>query len=109
MKINNNSNEAMSLLYLCAMHMDGKVRMKELDLYHDLVSKLNIEEDTAANLVVSAEKDPVHYGKLAISSITDVTLRNSIYMTMSMIALIDGEYHIYEQVLLDEIKKVWGL
>lgn len=109
MNIEENSSEAMLLLMLCAMNMDGKIRYKELDLYQRLSEKLGLAADTIEDLVLLSDKDPVAYTKKAIESITDKNLRKAMLITMTSIALIDEEFHPYEQVLLESLEKSWNI
>ena len=107
MEIKENSSEAMLLLMLCAINMDGKIRYKELDLYQSLAKKLDLQESTLEDLVLLSDQDPVSYSKKAIEAITDPVLRKSMLINMTSIALIDKEFHIYEQALLDSLEKAW--
>jgi len=109
MKIEENSSEAMLLLMLCAMNMDGKIRYKELDLYQNLAKKLGLEAHTIEDIVLLSDKDPVGYTKKAIESITDVTLRKAMLINMTSIALIDEEFHPYEKALLESLEKSWNI
>lgn len=109
MEIEENSSEAMLLLMLCAMNMDGKIRYKELELYQSLAKKLGLEEDTIEDLVLLSDKDPVTYTKKAIESITDVKLRQATLINMTSIALIDEEFHPYEKALLESLEKSWNI
>jgi len=107
MEIKENSSEAMLLLMLCAINMDGKVRYEELDLYQNLAQKLDLQESTLEDLVLLSDQDPVSYSKKAVAAITDPVLRKSMLINMTSIALIDKEFHIYEQTLLNSLEKAW--
>lgn len=109
MEIKENSSEAMLLLMLCAINMDGKIRYEELVLYNQLADKLGLEKETIEDLVLLSDKDPVGYGKKAREAITDPMLRKSILINMTLIALIDKEFHTYEKVLLESLEKSWNL
>ncbi len=109
MEIKENSSEAMLLLMLCAINMDGKIRYEELVLYNQLAEKLGLKEETIEDLVIMSDKDPLNYGKKAREAITDPVLRKSILINMTLIALIDKEFHPYERALLDSLEKSWDL
>jgi len=109
MQIKENSSEAMLLLMLCAMNMDGKIRYEELVLYNQLTQKLGLKEESIEELVIMSDKDPIGYGKKAREAITDPVLRKSILINMTLIALIDKEFHPYEKVLLDSLEKSWNM
>ncbi len=109
MEIKENSSEAMLLLLLCAINMDGKVRYKELDLYQDLAKKLDLKADTIEDLVLLSDEDPAGYTKKAIEAITDLNLRKAMLISMTSIALIDEEFHPYEKTLLQSLEKSWDL
>ena len=109
MHIQENSSEAILLLILCAMNMDCKVRYKELVLYQELVEELDLKKETLEELVLISDEDPLTYGKKAREAITDPALRKSVLINMTSIALIDEEFHKYEQVLLKLLKTSWKL
>jgi uncharacterized tellurite resistance protein B-like protein len=102
-----NSDEAMLLLMLSAMHMDGKVVYRELDLYNALAEKLNIDDDTLADLVVKSRHEPDRYNRKAREAITDPDTRRTVFSIVSSITLIDGEFHTYEKALLERLRTCW--
>ena len=109
MTLEPNSPEAMLLLMLSAMHMDGKVVFKELQYYGDVARDLDIDEETFALLVARSETEPALCNRKAIDAITDTAVRRSIFTVMSTIALVDGELHTYEHTLLDRLRNHWKL
>jgi uncharacterized protein YjgD (DUF1641 family) len=109
MHIEPNSSEAMVLMMLSAMHMDGKVVFRELELYGKVAHDLGIDDETFAYLVAGAEQEPALSNRKAIEAITDPAVQRSIYALMSAIALIDGEFHTFEQILLDRLRSIWKL
>jgi uncharacterized tellurite resistance protein B-like protein len=109
MKIEENSSEAMLMLMLNAMHMDGKIRFKELDLYQTFAKKLGLKSHAIEDLVLLYDTDPVGYTKKAIEAVTDVKLRKAMLINMTSIALIDEEFHPYEKALLASLEKSWNI